>query len=500
MARVYISSTFEDLKAHRQEVSGVVRRLSHEAVGMEDYNAEGSRPLDKCLQDVASCDAYVGIIGWRYGFVPTQDNPEALSITEFEYRKARELQKPLFIFLQTETTIDGRFADALTGQGDGGKLIKRLRAELKERHTVNLFDAVEDLGAKAATSLAGLKTAPRAVDLMALRELRALGALILKLYAFTSMFDELQSLYMDTRPLRSDRPEGLTVQILRAAARSGRDRLVSINSTLQESDDFLSEREKSLNQEHVKNLEGRVSDLADLAAAPPEPDAQSAGRRITVLDEFNYRLSAWLAVLNSMAVSSWQELRRSDLRALLDRLRPGALGSFVERVEDGYRQLTGEPPLFSKCDILAREHDLLKDTLDDFAMLRRELDQLDLDELRLRCKAIKRRVGQAREQWLAYVALQGLREPWETDLVGDGQDQWEVINQCEADIAAPAAAVEGVGTGIPSGLVDKLIRAQKFLELHFKSLDEALAAAFGKVKEAIGKPLMEITVPEASYG
>jgi hypothetical protein len=44
--------------------------LGHTAIAMEDYVAGDERPLDKCLEDVRACQAYVGIFAWRYGFIP----------------------------------------------------------------------------------------------------------------------------------------------------------------------------------------------------------------------------------------------------------------------------------------------------------------------------------------------------------------------------------------------------------------------------------------------
>jgi hypothetical protein len=69
MARIYVSSTFSDLEEYRKEVSLALRRLGHEDLAMEYYMAEDKRPLDRCLSDVASCDVYVGIFAWRYGYV-----------------------------------------------------------------------------------------------------------------------------------------------------------------------------------------------------------------------------------------------------------------------------------------------------------------------------------------------------------------------------------------------------------------------------------------------
>ena len=38
---------------------------------METYVAEPRRPVDKCLNDVAACDLYIGVFAWRYGYVPS---------------------------------------------------------------------------------------------------------------------------------------------------------------------------------------------------------------------------------------------------------------------------------------------------------------------------------------------------------------------------------------------------------------------------------------------
>jgi len=66
MAKVFVSSTFLDLKECRQQVSLVLRKMGHEDVAMEYYVAEDKRPVDKCLADVATCDLYVGIFAWPY--------------------------------------------------------------------------------------------------------------------------------------------------------------------------------------------------------------------------------------------------------------------------------------------------------------------------------------------------------------------------------------------------------------------------------------------------
>jgi len=102
MTRIYLSSTYEDLKEHREAVARALRRLDHHVVGMEDYVAADERPLAKCLKDVAACDLYVGLFAWRYGYVPDEGNPDRKSITELEYRHATKLKKPRLVFLLSD--------------------------------------------------------------------------------------------------------------------------------------------------------------------------------------------------------------------------------------------------------------------------------------------------------------------------------------------------------------------------------------------------------------
>ena len=64
MARIYVSSTFKDLKDCRDQVIHLLRRMRHEVVVMEDYTAEEQWPADKCLADVTACDLYVGIFAF----------------------------------------------------------------------------------------------------------------------------------------------------------------------------------------------------------------------------------------------------------------------------------------------------------------------------------------------------------------------------------------------------------------------------------------------------
>ena len=168
--RIYVSATYRDLARHRQAVSTVLRRMGHQVIGMEEYVAEGARPLSRCLVDVTSCDAYVGILAWRYGYVPPSaggDDPALpagtvlgeTSITEFEFRravddhKANSRKSVLMFLLDPEAEWPSSQFDAITGEGDGGTAITRLRRDVAEEYLVSMFRSPEDLAALVSAAV-----------------------------------------------------------------------------------------------------------------------------------------------------------------------------------------------------------------------------------------------------------------------------------------------------------------------------------------------------------
>jgi len=99
MARVYVSSTIADLEAERQAVIDWLVAAQHQVV--HSYRPSSDTVRDGCLADVETSDLYVLIQGHRYGFQPPDDNPEGLSITEMEFRRAGQSGIPRVALLRT---------------------------------------------------------------------------------------------------------------------------------------------------------------------------------------------------------------------------------------------------------------------------------------------------------------------------------------------------------------------------------------------------------------
>jgi hypothetical protein len=153
--KLYISSTYRDLSEHRAAVDRALRRMGHDVIGMEQYVAEDGRPLTRCLADVRAADAYVVILAWRYGYVPTADNCEGCSITELEYREALAANKPVLAFLLDPSApwppseMDGMSAERQAAAG-----IERLRADVGRDHLAGIFRAPEDLASQVSAAVA----------------------------------------------------------------------------------------------------------------------------------------------------------------------------------------------------------------------------------------------------------------------------------------------------------------------------------------------------------
>lgn len=156
MATIYLSSTFVDLQDCRQRVYRALARLRHTVRAMEDYVARDDRPADACLKDVSECDLYVGLFAHRYGYVADDPvrNPERLSITELELRKAQELGKKCLVFLlDPKVPWSPEFMDTFKKENDDGARIAALRADLEARYTRVVFKGADDVGELVAASV-----------------------------------------------------------------------------------------------------------------------------------------------------------------------------------------------------------------------------------------------------------------------------------------------------------------------------------------------------------
>ena len=181
-----MSSTIADLTEERRAVLDWLRLARHQAV--DSYLPDSDTVRDSCLDDVATCDLYVLIVGHRYGFQPPEDNPQGLSITHLEFQRAGECGVPRVALLRSSVP-DVRLSDlqdpgrAPLALGFRDEVAGQVRpAEFSDLQgliqglSTGIQHELEKLGKRSADQMAArrvLRLAPRPVFLAGREELLA---------------------------------------------------------------------------------------------------------------------------------------------------------------------------------------------------------------------------------------------------------------------------------------------------------------------------------------
>jgi len=154
MKKVFLSSTFLDLKPHRKRIVKLLEELEVNTLGMEGFGARTAKPLETCIKEVLDADIYLGIIAVRYGSV---DPTTGKSFTQLEYDAAYEAGKQVLIYLLDDHagTVPPKFIDF----ENHDKLTAFIKV-LKERHTVDTFKNPADLCKKLRVNLTSLQRNP----------------------------------------------------------------------------------------------------------------------------------------------------------------------------------------------------------------------------------------------------------------------------------------------------------------------------------------------------
>ncbi|RYZ05955.1 MAG: DUF4062 domain-containing protein [Myxococcales bacterium] len=150
--KVYLSSTYRDLREHRLAVDRALRRMGHDVIGMEQYVAEGAKPLERCLADVRTADAYLLMLAWRYG---SPADAQQRSITELEFLEAKSAGKPVLAFLlDPEAPWPPAHVDAMAANSAAAASISRFRGEVGSNYLAGIFVTPEDLASQVSAAVA----------------------------------------------------------------------------------------------------------------------------------------------------------------------------------------------------------------------------------------------------------------------------------------------------------------------------------------------------------
>lgn len=148
---VYLSSTLDDLLEERDIAT---MAISEFAVVKTSYEANVARTTSSCIDDVRACHLYVGILGRRYGWVPSQEEGGAddKSITELEYDACDGKTVgphchdiPRLMFLKSnEAGIPDKYVDAFNDDS-AAKRIEKLRKRAAADQRPVVFKNIHEL-------------------------------------------------------------------------------------------------------------------------------------------------------------------------------------------------------------------------------------------------------------------------------------------------------------------------------------------------------------------
>src|SRR5262245_27363597 len=151
---VMVSSTARDLPKHRDQVMSACLQQNLFPKMMEQLPASDANAIRASMRMVDEADFYVGVVGFRYGYVP---KGHRISITEMEYERAGRRRIPRLMFLMHEEH-PLRAVDVETGSG--AERLRAFRERIARQRVIATFRSPEDLRANVVQALSEVRTAP----------------------------------------------------------------------------------------------------------------------------------------------------------------------------------------------------------------------------------------------------------------------------------------------------------------------------------------------------
>ena len=157
---IMLSSTYRELIEHREAVRQAMLSQGFFPLAMEEDAALPDHDLiSASLEKVDAADAYVGLIGYRYGQMPVcaDRNQHGLSLTELEFRRAVARGMPICMFIMHDDHPIPR--SAMHAERDTADKLAAFIALAKDGRIYAEFKSVDALKAQAVQSLVRLKQA-----------------------------------------------------------------------------------------------------------------------------------------------------------------------------------------------------------------------------------------------------------------------------------------------------------------------------------------------------
>lgn len=163
--RVFISSTYYDLKQVRNNIGDFIKDLGYEPVMHERSGVAYTQndPLEfDCYHELASCDIVVCIIGNHFG---SKSSENELSITMNELKTAIKNKKKIYVFISNDVYIENRIykknkesGTFISAYADDIKIHEYIEelTETTKNHVITPFETTEQIISVLKSQFAGL--------------------------------------------------------------------------------------------------------------------------------------------------------------------------------------------------------------------------------------------------------------------------------------------------------------------------------------------------------
>ena len=144
---IFLSSTFKDLRIHREHLLNVFRKFQLPCIAMEDFGSRPKKSLEECKKAVKEADIFVIILGTMYGYCPNGD----ISITEIEYETAIISGLDIYAYLidENEHSVLPIYIDT----DENRQKLKLFRQRFIQNHVYSQFNSPTDLVAAVSTDM-----------------------------------------------------------------------------------------------------------------------------------------------------------------------------------------------------------------------------------------------------------------------------------------------------------------------------------------------------------
>lgn len=228
--KIFLSSTFQDLKPERNAVQQAIHRMGDIYVGMEFFGSFPRQPIAECLQRVRDSDLMVVVLGYRHGSTPKGNKR---SFTEREYYAAIENNIPVLAYVADREVYEPTSKEI-------NPRIVAFRELLRQNLGASCFRSPDDLATQVVSDLA--------------RELRKINLNLEQEMRIRTIHGEVLNLMKQKRFIEA---LNLNKQMLNSNNYSPRAHYnhACILSRLSEGEDYYSKKKKLLSQARSRMID-----------------------------------------------------------------------------------------------------------------------------------------------------------------------------------------------------------------------------------------------------